>query len=397
MEEKILNNLLKIVHHTTRMQIVHIAMYVRTGTADEGTYPNGIAHFIEHMLFKGTARFPFKALSEAIDAIGGEVNAYTTKTYTCYSIKTLKRFENRAIELLKEMLFHATFDAEELEKERLVILEEIKMIEDDDEENAFERFESVLFDGTPYNKPILGTEDSVKAITQQDLQEFYKAYYQPDNMILSYVGDDVMTLTQAFSEIQGESIKSSHSEFNIHSCHIKQEKAGLEQAHIILAHPAVSFKSNLQPVFEIINNLYGGSMTSLLFRKLREEEGLCYSLYSSVDSYQTGGVLYTYFATDADNVDKCMHIIREIHSTLCAGIDNTLLNKTKQYLITNLHMNLDYDGSILEHMGKSMLLYDTIIDIATIEAQINAVTLDEVNAALKTFEQISASYQLLPQ
>lgn len=397
MEQKILENQLKVVHHNTSMQIVHIGMYIKVGTADETDYPNGIAHFIEHMLFKGTERYPFKLLAESIDAIGGEVNAYTTKTYTCYSIKTLKRFEQKAIDILKEMLFYATFDEEELEKERLVILEEIKMIEDDDEENAFERFESILYKDTPYNTPILGTEASVKAITQDDLMRFYQEFYQPVNMILSYVGNDIEYISEAFL-IEGKptALQSVHS-FNMNPCTLTHYKAGLEQAHVILAHPAVGYRNELQPVFEIINNLYGGSMTSMLFRKLREEQGLCYSLYSSVDSYHSGGVLYTYFATDNDNVQKCLAIINEIHATLVKGIDQALLDKTKQYLITNLHMNLDYDGAILEHMGKSMLLYDKIIDIATIESQINAVSLDQVNQALQIFQNTSASYHLLPQ
>ncbi|WP_414052676.1 M16 family metallopeptidase [Macrococcus animalis] len=397
MEHKILKNKMTVVHHTTPMQIVHIAMYVKVGTADEVNFPNGITHFIEHMVFKGTANYPFKALSEAIDAIGGEVNAYTTKTYTCYSVKTLKRFEQKAIELLKEMLFAATFDADELEKERLVILEEIKMIEDDDEENAFERFEATLFNQTAYQTTILGTEDSVKSITKQDLQQFYQQFYQPDNMILSYVGNDVLSIYDAFNDVTGQSKFISTHQFRMTPCNMKHYKVGLEQAHVILAHDGVSYLDEKQPIYEIINNLYGGSMTSLLFRKLREEEGLCYSLYSSVDSYKSGGVLYTYFATDGDNVEKCLSIIREIHQSLVNGIDQALLDKTKQYLITNLHMNLDYDGSILEHMGKSMLLYDKIIDIASIENQINEVELDAVNEVLKIFKNTTATYQLLPQ
>ncbi|MCU7556514.1 pitrilysin family protein [Macrococcus capreoli] len=397
MEQKILDNQLTVVHHTTPMQIVHIAMYVKVGTADEGHFPNGIAHFIEHMVFKGTKHYPFKTLSEAIDAIGGEVNAYTTKTYTCYSIKTLQRFEQKAIDILKEMVFHATFDADELEKERQVILEEIKMIEDDDEENAFERFESLLYQQSPYHSPILGTETSVNTISKQDCIDFYTRYYHPENMILSYVGNHVFDVFNAFSEVEQKSHEVTHHSFSLIPCHLKQYKAGLEQAHVILAHPAVSYKDDKHPVFEIINSLYGGAMTSLLFRKLREEKGLCYSLYSSIDSYQSGGVLYTYFATDVENVAACLSIIDEIHHTLTEGIDEQLLNKTKQYLITNLHMNLDYDGAILEHMGKSMLLYDKIINIASIEAQINAVSLNDVNDVLQIFAHTTASYQLLPQ
>ncbi|WP_414056110.1 M16 family metallopeptidase [Macrococcus equi] len=397
MEQKLLSNQMTVVHHPTTMQIVHIAMYVKVGTADEVNFPGGIAHFIEHMLFKGTKQYPFKALSEAIDAIGGEVNAYTTKTYTCYSIKTLQRFEKKAIELLKEMVFYATFDAHELEKERQVILEEIKMIEDDDEENAFERFESILFEDSVYANTILGTENSVKAITQNDLISFYQRFYVPNNMILAYVGNNLQDICHSFEVEVFKPLQSPAQQFSMNHCNITAYKAGIEQAHVIIAHPAVSYLDPMQPVFEIINNLYGGAMTSLLFRKLREEQGLCYSLYSSVDSYRTGGVLYTYFATDPDNVEKCMNIIDEIYQTLVKGIDEELLNKTKQYLITNLHMNLDYDGHILEHMGKSMLLYNKIIDIESIESQINAVTLEAVNKSLLIFVNPGERYYLLPQ
>lgn len=397
MEQIQLENNLKLAYHNTNMEIVHIAMFVGVGTLHEQPYPNGIAHFIEHMVFKGTARYPFKALSERIDAIGGEVNAYTTKTYTCYTIKTLKRFENEAISILKEMCYHATFDQTELEKERQVILEEIKMIEDDDEEHAFEQLEQQLFAQSKYKHPILGTSNSVRAITQKDLISFYKKYYTPDNMVLSYVGNDVEHVINAFKNIPSGYKQDSDIIFKLNNCNITQRKEGIEQAHVILAHPAVSYKDVKHPVFEIINSLYGGSMTSMLFRKLREEKGLCYNLYSSVDSYEDGGVLYTYFATDAENVETCMSIIKEIHVTLRKGISQQLLDKTKQYLITNLHMNLDYDGHFLEHMGKSILLYGKIVNIDTIEQQINDVTLDDINNCLKIFEQLTATYQLLPQ
>ncbi|MCE4957235.1 M16 family metallopeptidase [Macrococcoides caseolyticum] len=396
MEHTRLNNHMQIATHQTTMQISHIAVYVKVGTAHEGRYPNGIAHFIEHMLFKGTKKYPFKALSEAIDAIGGEVNAYTTKTYTCYSVKTLARYEHIALELLKEMLFEATFDTNELEKERQVILEEIKMIEDDDEEHAFERFESLLLNEA-YRQPILGTESSVKAISQNDLKLFYHSYYQPDNMILSYVGNNKARVLDYFSNIQGNAVKDVQSDFSFLPNKTIYHKPGLEQAHIILAHPAVGYRDIHHTTFEIINSLYGGSMTSLLFRKLREEHGLCYSLYSSIDSYHNGGILYTYFATDKENVNQCLAIIREIHQELAVGIDEARLQKAKHYLITNLHMNLDHDGAITEHMGKSLLLYQQILSVEAIEAQINAVTIKDVNQALSIFNDSFGMYQLLPQ
>ncbi|MCO4096318.1 M16 family metallopeptidase [Macrococcoides canis] len=395
MEHIKLNNGLTLAYHDTALEVVHIGLYIKAGTSDEAGYPAGIAHFIEHMVFKGTKQFPFQVLSDKIDAIGGEVNAYTTKTYTCYSIKTLKRFEHEAIELLKEMVFCATFLEDELEKERQVILEEIKMIEDDDEERAFEQFESVLFEDTAFSTPILGTADSVNAITQTMLFDFYNQYYQPDNMVLSYVGTDCHYIKTYF-----ERIESSHEvihplkRFKMNTIQLTHHKESMEQAHVILAHEGISYLDEKSTLFEIINSFYGGSMTSFLFRKLREQLGLCYALYSSVDAYKEGGILYTYFATDAKNIERCMAEIHLIHEQLASGIDEALLLKTKQYLVTNLYMNLDYDGSIMEHMGKSLLLYNKIYDIYELEEKIMNVKLEDVNEALLIFKKAYASYRI---
>ncbi|WZE73956.1 M16 family metallopeptidase [Macrococcus sp. CCM 2573] len=395
MEHIKLKNDMTFAYHETKLEVVHIGLYIKVGTSDEEGYPSGIAHFIEHMVFKGTKQFPFQELSDKIDAIGGEVNAYTTKTYTCYSIKTLKRFERAAIELLKEMVFCATFPNDELEKERQVILEEIKMIEDDDEERAFEQFEAVLFQGSPYNTPILGTADSVNNITQTMLEDFYHKFYQPNNMILSYVGTDYHFIKDYFEQFNAvHNVIRPLKRFTMNTMHLTHHKESMEQAHVILAHRGISYLDEKSTCYEIINNIYGGSMTSLLFRRLREAQGLCYALYSSVDAYEEGGVLYTYFATDAKNIERCMAEIHLIHKQLAAGIDESLLLKTKHYLVTNLYMNLDYDGSIMEHMGKSILLYNKIYEIHELEEKIMAVTLEEVDEALQVFKKAYASYRI---
>ncbi|UBH16324.1 M16 family metallopeptidase [Macrococcus armenti] len=390
-----LNNGMQFAWHHTNLEVVHIGLYIKAGTIDEYHYPPGIAHFIEHMVFKGTNKFQFQELSEKIDALGGEVNAYTTKTYTCYTIKTLKRFEAEAIELLEEMVFHATFPPDEIEKERQVILEEIKMIEDDDEERAFEQFESELFKGTVFSTPILGTVESVNAITRNMLQSFYYQFYQTNNMILSYVGTNEQQIKKIFQQIDcSHSVTYHDKEFKVNHVNIEHHKESMEQAHVILAHEGIGYRDEQSAVYEIINNFYGGSMTSFLFRKLRESLGLCYALYSSVDAYKEGGVLYTYFATDAKNITLCLEEINKIHNELAQGINIQLLTKTQHYLVTNLYMNLDYDGSIMEHMGKSLMLYNKIYEIEALEQKIMNVTLDEVNNALKLFEKAYASYRI---
>lgn len=382
MKYKKLKNGGQFIHHQTDTDIVHLAVFIKVGTKDEQHYPAGIAHFTEHMIFKGTQHHHAQDILRKIDEFGGEFNAYTTKSYTAYGVKTLKRFEEEAIQLLLEIIFYSTFPKEEIEKEQKVILEEIKMVEDDPEETLFEQFEAEIFNKTSLKQTILGSKSSLQEMNQQNLLQFHNQYYVSNNCIFSYSGTKSEMIASMIEALPENEIPKHQNEFNYQKIDKVIHKPHLEQAHVVLAHPIVSHHHHLYEAFQVINQIYGGSMNALLFKVLREQNGYCYHTYSSIETYDDGGILYTYFATDKENINACIECINEIIKQLHTTIDETTVEKTKQNMITNLYMNFDNDGQFVNHYGKSMLIYDKIYTLDEIENLIDKVTLEDIQNAL---------------
>ncbi|TDM11875.1 M16 family metallopeptidase [Macrococcus lamae] len=377
-----LNNGLVVLDKHSAHQTVHIAAFVKVGTKHEGSYPAGTAHFIEHMLFKGTQRFNAEQLAEEMDAIGGEVNAYTTKEYTCYTIKTLQRYEHRAVQLLSEMLNFSTFPEEEVKREQQVILEEIKMTEDDPEELIYEIFQDKVFRGTSFAEPILGTKESVVTIDRHVLKSFYDQYYRADNIIISYSGNDSKSLLETFSGMeQRKTVYGEPLSFHFESFQDVMHY-DYEQAHLIIGYDAVGYHHPLYDAFSLFSSMFGESVSSPLFRRLREELGLCYNVYSSLDSYNEGGVFSIYIACDHSAVDEAVKEINELLKSFKNNVTEKLVAKAKTYLITNAYMNNDYDGHIMMRNGQSFMYYGRVITLEEFEEHIEAVTLTDIQAVL---------------
>ncbi|TDM04112.1 M16 family metallopeptidase [Macrococcus carouselicus] len=352
-------------------ETVHIAIYVKVGTKHEGGYPAGIAHFTEHMLFKGTEQFTAQAFSEEIDALGGEVNAYTTKEYTCYAVKTLRRFEIRAVQLLQQMLMHATFPAEEIEREKQVILEEIKMTEDDPEDYIYDMLQEKTL-SADYHVPILGTRASLQQMTKDALNRFYREFYTADNIIISYAGQnpEVIQQLQTFPAAQN----ARTAEFTFSPCELTVDRS-LEQAHLLLGYKAVSYHHPLYDACSVFSAYFGESMSSPLFRRLREELGLCYNVYSSLESFADGGLFTIYIGCDQRQIESAK---REMLSLIGQPMTAESLQRTKDYLITTAYMDNDYEGHIMARDGRSLLYYGRLVTLTEFESRINAVTLAEI-------------------
>ncbi|GGA96346.1 insulinase family protein [Macrococcus hajekii] len=355
----------------TSHETVHIAIYVKVGTKHEAGYPHGIAHFTEHMLFKGTEQFDAKSFSEEIDAIGGEVNAYTTKEYTCYSVKTLKRFEERALALIEEMMTRATFPADEIEREKQVILEEIKMTEDDPEDYIYDLLqEKTLSDH--YRVPILGTRESLQHISREKLLNFYRTFYTGDNMVISYAGQRPDAIDGL--QLQEGETTTRLTDFSFSPCQLTAQRT-LEQAHFLLGFEGVGYHHPLYDAYSVFSSYFGESMSSPLFRRLREELGLCYNVYSSLEAFENGGLFTIYMACDAQHIEAAKN---EIFNLLKQPLTEEQLSRTKNYLITSAYMDNDYDGHIMARNGRSIMYYGHLISLETFEAHINAVTLEQI-------------------
>jgi len=376
-----LQNGLVFLEHGNAHQIVHIAAFVKVGTKHESSFPAGTAHFIEHMLFKGTRAFTAVQMAEEMDAIGGEVNAYTTKEYTCYTIKTLKRYEARAIQLLDEMLNRATFPEEEIKREQQVILEEIKMTEDDPEDLIYESFQKQSFQNSSFSQPILGTKESLAAIDRNVLISFYQTFYSADRIIISYSGDNPNGVIDTFSRMQS-------SDFEQVAAHYRwtpfndSRLYDYEQAHLLIGYNAVSYHHPLYDAFSLFSSMFGESVSSPLFRRLREELGLCYNVYSSLESFDEGGLFSIYIACDHTAIDEATAEINKLLNSFRDTVTADQLERAKTYLITNAYMNNDYEGQMMMRSGMSYLYYGKVVTLEAFEQRINAISFADIMTVL---------------
>lgn len=383
MEELKLNNEMTVLFTPSMHQTVHIALFVKVGTKHESQFPGGIAHFIEHMLFKGTAMTDAKTLAERMDAIGGEVNAYTTKEYTCYTIKTLRRYETEAMNLLLEMMFHSNFPEDEIERERQVILEEIKMTEDDAEDDIFETLHHAAHEGSAYEMSILGTKQTLNKITRDTLIEFHQSFYQPSNMVFSYAGQDALPHIEKLKQLtNSHSVNIPQADYKFKAVQLQKVAKEMEQAHLLMSYDGVSYHHELYDAFEILSAMLGESVSSLLFSRIREELGLCYNIYTTLDSYDNGGVFSIYVGCDDSNIEAVqLEIVQQIEQ-FKHQLNEQLLNKAKSFIITNAYMNNDYEGHIMMRKGRSKVYYGSIISLEAFEERIQAVTVEQMKEVM---------------
>lgn len=377
-----------IFEEVPNSETVSIGVYVNTGTADEGQYPEGIAHFIEHMLFKGSEHYTRQQLSSEFDKIGGYNNAYTTKMYTCYFCKTLKRFEHKAVDLLIDMVKNPLFIEEEIKREQKVILEEIKMIEDTPEEWLMDKLEHEIYKNQPLGRMILGTPESVSKIDRNTLVDFHKKYYQSNRLIVSVAG--------AFSESVKNSLIKQLSD-NV-ELPIEQEvqfmnfvekketyyKNELEQTHFMRSYEAPSYNDDDYYATNILNTILGETMSSKLFQVLREEHGLCYNVYSDFQSFHNDGLLTIYVATDKENVDASSELITQVlESLLNDGITQNELDDAKSHIITSFLMASESNQNKMTRNARSIMFHNELITNEQFEHEINQIKLEDIKLATK--------------
>lgn len=376
---KKLNNGLTLIETKTIYNTIHIALFIKVGSKHEISYPKGIAHFIEHMLFKGTINNDALSFQNRIDAIGGEFNAFTTKEYTCITVKSLKKFEQECLNLLKDMITSATLPLDEIKREKQVILEEIKMYEDDPEDLIYEIADSLLFSDSGYGHPILGTRQSLKVITYEHLRAFYERFYVPNEMILSYAGVDASLIESAFSSMNARNTNKEYHPFQYNSA-TYNEKKKFEQKHILYVYNAVSVHHRLYDAYSIVCLMFGETMSSPLVQTMREQLGLTYHTYSTMDNFENGGVFYIYLASHTTNVHRELQTIIQ---TFKKNMNDTMLCKAKEYMITNAYMGSDYVGDSVMRHGRSYMTYGEIMTIEQFEQRVQAITLENVNEVLQ--------------
>jgi predicted Zn-dependent peptidase len=371
------------------LRSVSIGIWVGTGSRNESQSNNGISHFIEHMLFKGTDNRSAREIADSIDSIGGQLNAFTGKECTCYYTKTLDSHADIALDVLSDMFFNSRFEEKDIEVEKKVILEEIGMYEDSPEELVHDILSETVWEDNSLGLPILGTRETLLNINKDKIKAYINERYLPQNTVIAVAGNfeedriiDVIKEKFGGWNASGKDSKTiEDAKFKVNS---KIKVKDTEQIHICMGFEGVAHGSDeLYPLLAV-NNVLGGGMSSRMFQKIREEKGLVYSIYSYPSSYKNAGLFTIYAGMNAEHLEKVVElIIKEIKILLKEGLSKDELEKSKEQLKGSYILGLESTSSRMNSMGKSEVLMDRIYTPDEILKKIDAVNQESVERVIK--------------
>ena len=358
-----------------------LGFFVGVGSRHETPRENGAAHFIEHMLFKGTGRRTAAQLARDMDAIGGQVNAYTTKEHTCFYARSLDSHLDRSLDILSDMLFHSRFDQTDVDTERGVILEEIGMYEDTYEDLVNERLSAAVYKGTALARPILGTRNTLAEMDGAWLANWQKEHY--------HAGTIVTALSGSFTQDQVERLKDCLSALPAGQRPVSKAVAyrpavtarrrAIEQNHLILAFPALSYLDERRPQILLLNSLLGGGCSSRLFQEVREKRGLCYTVYSYVSDHEDTGLWGIYTAVNKEQEAQALETIRGVVLDLAEhGPTEEELERVREQAKANLLMGSESIQSKMSHLGSGALLHGRVRELDEIVELYNSVTREQL-------------------
>ncbi len=360
---------------------VSVGVFIPAGSAFETEEERGLAHFIEHMLFKGTKRRTHKQIAEDIDRLGGMINAFTSKEYTCFYIRVLKDFIDDGFDVLRDMITNPLMDENELEKEKSVIIEEINMTEDTPEEAVFDIFMEKAVEGS-LGKPILGTREHIRSYKKEDLLKFMGKYYRPESMILSCAGG-----VEGFNcLLDGEFYYTSFADgagayepgFSFVPG-VEVVNRDIQQSNVVLGCELFDIYDDRKYAAYLLNDIFGGTMSSRLFQSIRETKSLCYNISSSVRLFKKGGLFTIFAGTFKDNTQKLLDSIREELVRLKeSGVTDEELNRAKTYFKGSYMLSLESSHSVMVKQGIDTIFYGDYVDEREVIDKIYAVNRDDL-------------------
>lgn len=383
--KRILSNGLRIVSEKIPyVRSVSIGIWVGTGSRNEKPENRGISHFIEHMLFKGTDRRTAKQIAEDMDGIGGQLNAFTGKECTCYYAKTLDSHIDIAFDVLSDMFFNSRFAEKDIEVEKKVILEEIGMYEDSPEELVHDILSEVIWKGNSLGCPILGARPCLKKINGGMIREYMKENYTPRNTVISVAGnfDDghIYELVEKYFGAWENSTSGTSEYDGVHfNSDLEFKYKDTEQAHICVGFDGIEYGNDKLYALMIVNNIFGGGMSSRLFQKIREEKGLVYSVYSYPSSYKGAGSFVVYMGMNPEFIESVVQLLgSEIELLAGEGLSEDDISKGKEQLKGSYILGLESTNSRMTSIGKSELLLNRILSPEVVLEKIEKVTREDI-------------------
>lgn len=376
-----LNNGIRIVHRQSDRLVSHLAVMVNVGSRDELPGEEGLAHFIEHVIFKGTTKRKVHHVLGRLENVGADLNAYTTKEETCIHASFLKEHYPRAIELFADIFFNSTFPEKEIEKEKDVVIDEINSYKDSPSELIFDEFEAMLFNGHPLGKSTLGKPAAVRKINRNKILNFISNHYHTDQMVISSVGNIsfprlVKLLDRIFGQ-QPTSLRDSNRVlFSGNPVQSIVQQRRIFQTHCILGSLAYGYADENRTALALLNNMLGGpAMNSRLSMALRERNGLSYNIESAYTPYTETGSFMIYLGTDNGALDKAISLIyNELYKFRNKELGSLQLHTAKQQFIGQIALSFESNINDALSMAKSVLVYDTVDTHEVLISKINAIT-----------------------
>jgi len=380
----VLKNGVRIVSEKLEhLRSVSLAIWVDAGSRDEVKSENGIFHFTEHMIFKGTENRSSLQIAKELDAIGGLSNAFTGKENTCFHARVLGEHFAQLADILSDIFLHSTFDVDDLERERQVILQEISMVEDTPDDHIHVLFNRLFWADHPIGMPVLGNEKTVSAIERETILKYINKFYVPERILVAGAGNvDHQSMVSYFEPLfsQLEAGNSNpKNDIPRSNASVSVQYRDLEQVHICLGGEAPSQKSDRRFACVILNTILGGNMSSRLFQEIRENRGLAYSVYSFLSSYIDAGLLGVYVATDSQNVNPVLEAIKNEIKKICKGeISKSDLAAAVDHLIGGIYLSSESADNRMMRIAKNEFVFQKYVSYEELVSKLQQVTVDEV-------------------
>jgi predicted Zn-dependent peptidase len=378
------NGLTIITEQMPHIRSASIGIWLETGSRDEDPEWNGISHFIEHMVFKGTEHRSAEEIARAVDSIGGNMDAFTAKECICFNVKVLDENVPIALDILSDLVLHPVFDAADIVRERGVILEEIKMDEDNPDYLVHEIFTQNFWRDHPLGKPILGTKETVKRFERQSVLDAYTHRFSPGNIIVAAAGnlnhdDFVALVNRQFEHMKPMSNGFHSSTPKIASRITLRNKKALEQVQLCMGVPSHPIAHEKRHAGYILNTLLGGGMSSRLFQNIRERQGLAYAIYSDLNPYRDTGCLAVYAGTSLASAGKVVQsVVSEFRKLKTEAVPDEELRRAKAQLKGSLMLSLESSTARMSNLARQEMYFDRFYDLDELIEKIEAVTVEDL-------------------
>jgi predicted Zn-dependent peptidase len=379
------NGIRVITEPMPSLRSIALGCWVDTGTRDELPNEQGASHFLEHLLFKGSETLSAREVSEIFDSIGAESNAFTSKENTCYWTRLLDQDLGTGFDVLSEMIQRPAFRQNEIDAERQVVIEEINMNEDDPDDVAFENFTTGAFSGHPLEAPVLGTRESIRGMSRDDIHSYWKRRYGAGSMVVAGAGSleheaVVEMVSSRFGDWSGDTVDHEFGP-NSPTSTVSITRRDTEQAHIVLGGKGLNRSDERRWAFEVMNHVVGSGMSSRLFREVREERGLAYAVYGFKLAYADAGAWGVYVGTTPSQAHTALNVIRdELSKVVAEGITPEELERAKGSMRGGLALSLEDPNSRMVRLGRDELSGMPHLSVDERLAKLEAVTLEDVQS-----------------